>query len=89
MTLLGIDESMNSKIRVTVKVHPKSSQKKIVEKDGVFHVYVNDAPENGKANASVILMLAQKFNTTKSSIEIVSGATSRLKLIDIYFNESV
>ena len=74
---------MSSKLRVTVKVHPKSSQKKVVEENGFLHVYVHDAPENGKANDSVVKMLAQKYNTTKSSIEIVSGATSRIKHVDI------
>jgi len=70
-------------MRITIKVHTKSSQKKVVLLEGVYHVYVNVVPEGGKANVAVIEMLAEHFDVGKSDIRIVSGYKSRLKVIEV------
>jgi uncharacterized protein (TIGR00251 family) len=49
----------------------------------VLKVAVTVAPEDGKANAAVVEMLARAWKLPKSSIDIVSGATSRLKTVHI------
>lgn len=40
-------------------------------------------PEGGEANAELINFLAKKLRLTKSQIKIVSGHTSRIKIIEI------
>jgi uncharacterized protein (TIGR00251 family) len=44
-------------------------------------VRVRAAPEDGKANAAVIKMLARSLGIPKSAIELVRGHTSRTKVV--------
>jgi uncharacterized protein YggU (UPF0235/DUF167 family) len=38
---------------------------------------------DGKANKELIELLAEKFNVTKSQVQIKSGLSSNIKLIEI------
>jgi Uncharacterized conserved protein len=53
--------------------------------DGSEHLKarVRAVPENGKANTALVALLADKFGVPKSAISIVSGATARLKRVEI------
>jgi uncharacterized protein (TIGR00251 family) len=42
---------------------------------------VTTVPEDGKANAALIKMLAKAWKVPRSSIELVSGATDRRKTV--------
>jgi uncharacterized protein (TIGR00251 family) len=44
-------------------------------------VRVSVPPEDGKANARLVALLAEALELPKSAIEIVAGATARLKTI--------
>lgn len=72
-------------IDVTVKVVPKASALKIVGLcdvgDGTtaLKVMLTAAPEDGKANAALVTLLAKTWRIAKSKIVILTGATSRLK----------
>lgn len=67
-----------------VKVKPNAKQQKIAEQvDGSLIVWLKSPPVDGKANAELIKLLADKFNVTKSQIRIKSGVSSRQKLIEI------
>lgn len=44
-------------------------------------VKLRTAPEDGKANKALIVLLAKHFGCPKSSLTIVSGETSRHKLV--------
>ncbi|MGL5061189.1 MAG: DUF167 domain-containing protein [Microcoleus sp.] len=69
---------------VTVKVKPNSQQQKIEEQpDGSLTVHLKSPPVEGKANQELILLLAKKFNLSKSAIAIKSGFSSRNKLVEI------
>jgi uncharacterized protein YggU (UPF0235/DUF167 family) len=46
-------------------------------------VAVTAAPEDGKANAAVIALLAREWGVAKSAISVVAGATDRRKLVEI------
>lgn len=50
--------------------------------DTHFIVAVKDAPDDGKANEAIIRALADFLDIPKSSLTIVSGHTSRRKVID-------
>ena len=46
-------------------------------------VRVRAVPEDGKANAAVEKLLAKALGLPKSAVKVVTGATSRLKGLDI------
>ena len=48
---------------------------------------VGAPPEDGKANAAVIALLAAALGVAKSAISVVSGATDRRKLVEIRGDE--
>jgi uncharacterized protein (TIGR00251 family) len=69
-----------------VKVKPNSKQQKITEEvDGSLTIHLKSPPVDGKANAELIKLLADKFDVPKSSIQIKSGISSRQKVIEIDF----
>ena len=49
----------------------------------MFVVRVKARPEKGKANEALIKVLADYFNTPPSLVKIVSGHTSRHKIVEI------
>ena len=73
-----------TKVVIQVKVIPNSS-KCCCEgwKEGVLRVRVPASPEKGKANAQLIEVLAEFFDTAKSNISILSGHSSRNKRVQI------
>jgi hypothetical protein len=46
-------------------------------------VKVTAPPEKGKANDAVIEILADYFDVPKSSISIIGGKSTRVKLVEI------
>ena len=72
-------------IVIKVKIVPGSSKNKI---DGVCNnalkISITAPPVEGKANKKCIAYLAKYFDIAKSKIEIISGQTSKNKLIKIY-----
>jgi uncharacterized protein len=51
--------------------------------DGVLHVWLTSAPVEGIANRELIALVADRFGVAKSGVRIVSGRTSRHKLLEI------
>lgn len=70
-------------MKISIKVVPKASREEIIEKDGLIKVYVREAPDKGKANKAVIELVAQKYNVKKRDVMIVSGQTSRNKIVEV------
>lgn len=71
-------------MKKTVKVKPNSKKQLIEEMaDGTFKVNLKSPPVDGKANKELIELLAEKFNVTKSQVQIKSGLSSKTKLIEI------
>ncbi|WP_182870248.1 DUF167 domain-containing protein [Rhodopirellula sp. JC639] len=72
-------------IRFRVRVTPKAKQAAVGgTHDGALKVSVTEAPENGKANQAVVKAIAKRLSISKSSVEIVSGQTSRVKSIQVH-----
>lgn len=67
----------------SVVAHPKSSQNKVVEKDGVLHVYVHAAPDKGKANSELLKTLAEYFHVAISNVQLQKGLTSKQKVVTV------
>ena len=69
-------------IQFKIQVQPRSSQNKIVGLHGdALKVKLTSPPVDGAANKMCITYLAKCLGKPKSSLEIVSGHTSRTKLI--------
>ena len=70
------------KLSVTVKPNAKE-EKVILNDDGNFVVSVKAPSREGKANARLPKVLAAHFGVASSTIRIVSGASSRKKIVEI------
>lgn len=81
-------------IRLRIKVAPKAKRNEIggfldEPDDGrsgggkALKVAVTAAPEDGKANAAVIALLAKELGVAKSAVSVVAGATDRRKIVEI------
>jgi uncharacterized protein len=76
-------------VRLRLKVAPKAKRDQfgglLDEPDGgkALKISVTAAPEDGRANAAVIALLAKEWGVAKSAISVVSGATDRRKLVEI------
>ena len=53
--------------------------------DGTSHLKarVRAVPEDGKANAALVALLAASLDVPKSAVRIASGASGRLKRVEI------
>lgn len=79
-------------MKILVHVKPFSKQQKIEKNpqsgfsfsdQDSYTVWVNQIPEDGKANAAVIQIMAEYFKVSKSDIILISGEKSRYKIFDI------
>jgi hypothetical protein len=75
----------NGGMVLDVKVIPRSSKSEVTEvmADGTLKVKLCAVPEKGYANEELIAVLADYFSVAKSSVELLSGETSRRKRVRI------
>lgn len=68
-------------ITVVVRVKPGSRKGPLVEvgDDGALTIYVQERAFDGKANDAVTKLLAEHLGVPRSRVELISGATARLK----------
>lgn len=66
---------------ITVTVKPGSKKGPLVEAaaDGALTVYVRERAIEGKATEAVTKVLADHLGVPKSRLQLLSGATSRVK----------
>lgn len=86
---------MNMKIIVKAKTRAKQNRVERVEQPAleldqnknntlaIYKVYVKEAPVNGKANEAIIEALSEYFDTAKSNIVLLSGASGKQKFFEI------
>lgn len=71
-------------MKINVRAKPSSREEKVEKIDeNNFVVSVKEPPEKGKANDAIRNALAVYFKTGSSRIKIVSGYSSRNKVIEI------
>ena len=74
---------------VAVRLTPRSSANAVRgiarDADGSAHIRatVTAAPEAGKANAALLKLLAKTWKLPKTSLSVISGATSRRKVVHV------
>lgn len=70
------------KIFVKAKANAKKEQVETVDATH-FVVQVKESPIQGKANRAIMNVLAKYFNIAPSRIKIVSGSSSKQKILEI------
>jgi hypothetical protein len=74
----------NGALVFTVRVVPRASKSEIVGfHAGALKIRIASAPVDGAANAELIRLLARTFKVSKSSVEILTGQTSKTKQVKI------
>jgi uncharacterized protein len=71
-------------MRITVRVRPASPRPGVGGAlDGALLVRVSARAVDGKATAAALAALADAFGVTPRAVTLVSGATSRTKVVDV------
>lgn len=70
------------KIFVKVKIKAKEEKVEKIDKNH-FIVWTKEPPDKGKANKAILNVLAKNLNIPVSNLEIISGFTSKNKIIKI------
>ena len=74
----------NLNMRIFVKARPNSKKEEVQKlSETEFLVSVKEPPEKGKANEAIRNALAVYFKIASSRVKIISGWSSRNKIIDI------
>lgn len=80
MKPLGVSPSTRLRLRVS----PGAGRSAVVGRHGsAWKLRVTAAPERGRANASVIELLAASLDLRPPDVRIVSGAGSRDKVVEL------
>jgi len=70
-------------MKIQVKVTPNSKTEVVKQEGDIFLVRVKEPPKEGRANAAVVKAVAKHFGVPASSVRIVSGHTSRNKVVEV------
>ena len=69
---------------LTVRVKPNAKHTKATRlEDGSWLLHLKAPPQDGKANAELIALLAQECGVAKAQVRIRSGQTARTKRVEI------
>ena len=70
--------------RISVKVHPRARRTGLAGRFGnAWKLDLAAPPVDGKANEECIRFFAELAGVPRSQVRIVTGATARLKLIEV------
>ena len=70
--------------RLTVKVHPRSKRSAVTGRFGdAWKLDLAAPPVDGKANDECIRFFAELAGVPRASVRIVTGLTSRMKVVEI------
>ena len=67
-----------------VKVKPNARASSLTRSpDGTWLAQLSSPPVDGKANKELIALVAAEFGCPKSAVSIRSGASARMKLVQV------
>jgi len=70
--------------RLTVKVHPRARRTALAGRLGdAWKLALAAPPVDGKANEECVRFFADLAGVPKSRVRIVSGATNRMKVVEV------
>jgi len=71
-------------VKIFVSVKPSAKEEKVLRLDEThYKVFVKEPPKEGRANWAVIRTLANYLEKPVTNLRIVSGQTSRQKILEI------
>lgn len=71
-------------VRIVVRVQPGSARPGVGgEHDGALVVRVSERAADGKATAATLASVAAAFGVGPSSVTLVAGSRSRVKILDV------
>ena len=74
----------DARARITVKVQPRAKATRVAGRlENAYRLQVAAPPVDGKANEACIAFFAELAGVAKSRVRIVSGLTSRMKVVEI------
>ncbi|MCI0661303.1 MAG: DUF167 domain-containing protein [Acidobacteria bacterium] len=74
--------SRDNGVTFAVRVQPRASRSGVAgELDGALKVRLASPPVDGEANDELVRVLAKLFDVSRAQIEIISGQTSKNKLV--------
>ena len=75
---------MTDSLTLRIKVKPRARQEGLVEESRDSWVAsVKAQPVEGRANLALIRLVAARFRVPQSAVTIKSGASSRVKLVQV------
>ena len=78
------DKGAVESITLSIRIQPRASNNEITRmENGGLKIRLTAPPVDGAANEALIRLLAGRLSVTKSHVEIVSGHTSRDKIVRI------
>lgn len=84
---MRVEDYVNEKGEIPLRVTPNAPKEAVegwmedAHGERWLKVKVTCVPEDGKANAAVIKLLAKRWKIAPSSLELVAGQTSRYKRV--------
>jgi uncharacterized protein len=73
-----------ARARITVKVQPRAKVTRVAGRmEAAYRLQLAAPPVDGKANEACVTFLAKVAGVAKSRVRIVSGLTSRMKVVEI------
>ncbi|HOX61073.1 MAG TPA: DUF167 domain-containing protein [Candidatus Magasanikbacteria bacterium] len=71
-------------MRLKIKITPRASRNEIVGQlpDGTLRIRVTAPPVDGEANEKLIELLSEEYKIPKRQIRIISGATTKNKVVE-------
>ena len=80
----GIVRQSKDGVRVAVHVVPRSARNMIVGiHGGALRIRLNAPPVGGAANDALIAIVAKALGVPRRQVEIISGHTSRIKVVSV------
>ena len=76
---------LNGTLTFTVRIRTSAewSAFREIMSDGALKIDLAAVPEEGKANEELVRFLAKEFQVSRSAITIVSGLSSRTKIVRV------
>ncbi len=76
---------LKEELTLKIKVEPRSSQSGVAGPYGdALKVKLTSPPVEGKANKELIEVLAKEFRISKKNVEIISGQSSKNKIVKLF-----
>ena len=77
-------ETGGARARITLKVQPRARSTRVTERmENAYRLQLAAPPVDGKANEACVAYLAELAGVPESCVRIVSGATGRMKVVEI------